>query len=179
MGLAFKMLWPHSKMPPEERWKTARSFAWIVTRTEGTATRRYFAAITAVTGTRPSRFSDSAQLKTLGFLRPERLRALRWVWAAAQGLKKASPAATRNPQPATRRCGRRVHGFDLEFKKVSSSFLKLKLRPCRNQPSPRLRIGIFIKIRHKPLRKIMSFLFPLLAAGISIAWVENVRIYAG
>jgi hypothetical protein len=36
-----------SKIPPEERWKTARLFARVVTRTEGTAQRRDFAAIAA------------------------------------------------------------------------------------------------------------------------------------
>ncbi|MDH2898941.1 hypothetical protein, partial [Rahnella variigena] len=34
-----------SKIAPEERWKTARLFARVVTRTEGTAERRDFAAI--------------------------------------------------------------------------------------------------------------------------------------
>jgi hypothetical protein len=34
-----------SKIPPDERWKTARLFARVVTRREGTAQRRDFAAI--------------------------------------------------------------------------------------------------------------------------------------
>jgi len=44
---------PHSKIPPEEKWKTARLFARVVTRTEGTATRRGFAAITMAPETWP------------------------------------------------------------------------------------------------------------------------------
>ena len=45
-------------MPPEERWKTALLFAWVGTRTEGTATRRDFAAITEVTGARPPQLAQ-------------------------------------------------------------------------------------------------------------------------
>jgi hypothetical protein len=36
-----------SKIPPDERWKTAHVFARVVTRWEGTSQRRDFAAITA------------------------------------------------------------------------------------------------------------------------------------
>ena len=52
---------------------------------EGTAKRQDFAPPTIITECvlRPS---GSAQLKKLGLLRPERLRALTRVWAAAQGL---------------------------------------------------------------------------------------------
>src|SRR5476649_987428 len=66
-----KKVGPHSKMALSQRWKTASLFSRVVTRSEGTATRRYFAAITGVTETRPSRFSEAArsQRKNAGFQR--------------------------------------------------------------------------------------------------------------
>ena len=75
-------------MALSQRWKTASFFSRVVTRSEGTATRRNFAAITAAPETRPSRFSDSAQLKEPGILKGGGDKPpLRPVWVATQGLE--------------------------------------------------------------------------------------------
>ena len=69
-------------MALSKRWKTASFFSRVVTRSEGTATRRHFAAITEVPETRPSRFSDSAQLKKRRIPKEVRLNLL---WASLGG----------------------------------------------------------------------------------------------
>src|SRR5471030_2524857 len=93
-----KMSRPHSKMALSKRWKTASLFSRVVTRSEGTATRRHFAAITLAPETRPSRFSDSAQLKKRRIPKEVRLNLL---WASLGGeptvLTLKAPADRPNP----------------------------------------------------------------------------------